>query len=326
MDPLWMFLLLVLVGSEALNITEVKAVLGQDVNLTCSIDVDDIYWYLEVHFNFRVGIGRTFSQTESNYFSPDCESKYVMSGNQLLIKNVSLEDIRLYYCGRKNNRIIVYGDVFRLHTKKSHLNASQGWFLSTTPRFGSVSRINQPEILLLSFYCYFYTLNPHLVSSVSQHALGGVVEVNEGAESVLLPCVYSDKLPDDPFLIWTRSDLSPNSVHLRRENGDDLKNQNQRFRNRTSMNPDALDTGNFSLTLRKPQQSDGGNYTCSISGGREELNLKQIHLKVKEPDQQPQSDSGTPLSGRQRDLHLQSQERSHPDDETGSSPGQRSVV
>uniref|UniRef100_A0A3B3YVV0 Ig-like domain-containing protein n=1 Tax=Poecilia mexicana TaxID=48701 RepID=A0A3B3YVV0_9TELE len=117
--------------------------------------------------------------------------------------------------------------------------------------------------------------------SVSQHALGGVVEVNEGAESVLLPCIYSGTPPEDPFLIWTRSDLSPNSVHLRRENGDDLKNQNQRFRGRTSMNPDALDTGNFSLTLRKPEQDDGGNYSCSISDGREERNLKHIHLKVK---------------------------------------------
>ncbi|XP_023185440.1 NACHT, LRR and PYD domains-containing protein 3-like isoform X2 [Xiphophorus maculatus] len=128
---------------------------------------------------------------------------------------------------------------------------------------------------------------------VSQHALGGVVEVNEGAESVLLPCVYSDKLPEDPFLIWTRSDLSPNSVHLRRENGDDLKNQNQRFRNRTSMNPDALNTGDFSLTLRKPQQSDGGNYTCSISGGREELNLKRIHLKVKVDQQEVEVTEGS---------------------------------
>uniref|UniRef100_A0A3B3XDL2 Ig-like domain-containing protein n=1 Tax=Poecilia mexicana TaxID=48701 RepID=A0A3B3XDL2_9TELE len=111
------------------------------------------------------------------------------------------------------------------------------------------------------------------------HALGGVVEVNEGAESVLLPCIYSGRPPEDPFLLWTRSDLSPNSVHLRRENGDDLKNQNQRFRGRTSMNPDALETGNFSLTLRKPEQDDGGNYRCSISDGIEELNLKQIHLK-----------------------------------------------
>uniref|UniRef100_A0A3B5LI46 Ig-like domain-containing protein n=1 Tax=Xiphophorus couchianus TaxID=32473 RepID=A0A3B5LI46_9TELE len=103
-----------------------------------------------------------------------------------------------------------------------------------------------------------------------------LVEVNEGAEPVLLPCIYSDNPLKDPLLTWTRSDLSPNSVHLRREFGDDLKNQNQRFRNRTSMNPDALDTGNFSLTLRKPQQSDGGNYTCSISNGRQELNLKQV--------------------------------------------------
>uniref|UniRef100_A0A3B3YIM8 Ig-like domain-containing protein n=1 Tax=Poecilia mexicana TaxID=48701 RepID=A0A3B3YIM8_9TELE len=137
----------------------------------------------------------------------------------------------------------------------------------------------------------FSTLNPHLVSSVSQHALGGVVEVNEGAESVLLPCIYSGTPPEDPLLIWTRSDLSPTFVHLRREKGDDLKNQNQRFRNRTSMNPDALDTGNFSLTLRKPEQDDGGNYSCSISDGREERNLKQIHLKVKV---QPQRVHRTP--------------------------------
>ncbi|XP_027874819.1 NACHT, LRR and PYD domains-containing protein 3 isoform X2 [Xiphophorus couchianus] len=128
---------------------------------------------------------------------------------------------------------------------------------------------------------------------VSQHALGGVVEVNEGAEPVLLPCIYSDNPLKDPLLTWTRSDLSPNSVHLRREFGDDLKNQNQRFRNRTSMNPDALDTGNFSLTLRKPQQSDGGNYTCSISNGRQELNLKQVHLKVKVDQQEVEVTEGS---------------------------------
>ncbi|XP_014877745.1 junctional adhesion molecule-like [Poecilia latipinna] len=128
---------------------------------------------------------------------------------------------------------------------------------------------------------------------VSQHALGGVVEVNEGTESVLLPCIDSGTPPEDPLLIWTRSDLSPNSVHLRRENGDDLKNQNQRFRGRTSMNPDALDTGNFSLTLRKPEQDDGGNYSCSISDGIEERNLKQIHLKVKVGQQEVEVTEGS---------------------------------
>ncbi|XP_016536503.1 butyrophilin-like protein 1 [Poecilia formosa] len=129
---------------------------------------------------------------------------------------------------------------------------------------------------------------------VSQHALGGVVEVNEGAESVLMPCIYSGVIPEDnPFLLWTRSDLSPNSVHLRRENGDDLKNQNQRFRGRTSMNPDALDTGNFSLTLRKPEQDDGGNYSCSISDGVKERTVKQIHLKVKVGQQEVEVTEGS---------------------------------
>ncbi|XP_014882705.1 junctional adhesion molecule-like, partial [Poecilia latipinna] len=128
----------------------------------------------------------------------------------------------------------------------------------------------------------------------SQHALGGVVEVNEGAESVLMPCIYSGVIPEDnPFLLWTRSDLSPNSVHLRRENGDDLKNQNQRFRNRTSMNPDALYTGNFSLTLRKPEQDDGGNYSCSISDGVKERTVKQIHLKVKVGQQEVEVTEGS---------------------------------
>uniref|UniRef100_A0A087XKB2 Ig-like domain-containing protein n=1 Tax=Poecilia formosa TaxID=48698 RepID=A0A087XKB2_POEFO len=137
-------------------------------------------------------------------------------------------------------------------------------------------------------------LNSHLVFSVSQHALGGVVEVNEGAESVLMPCIYSGVIPEDnPFLLWTRSDLSPNSVHLRRENGDDLKNQNQRFRGRTSMNPDALDTGNFSLTLRKPEQDDGGNYSCSISDGVKERTVKQIHLKVKVGQQEVEVTEGS---------------------------------
>nr|XP_024656836.1 V-set domain-containing T-cell activation inhibitor 1-like [Maylandia zebra] len=116
---------------------------------------------------------------------------------------------------------------------------------------------------------------------VSQHALAVVVEVNEGERSVLLPCQYSDFIPDDLTVMWTRSDLDPKSVHLQREGGDDLTGQNQRYSGRTSMRPDALDTLDFSLTLRKPTKTDSGNYTCSISDEREELRLRDIQLQVK---------------------------------------------
>ncbi|XP_014841048.1 PREDICTED: uncharacterized protein LOC106916944 [Poecilia mexicana] len=122
-----------------------------------------------------------------------------------------------------------------------------------------------------------------ILLSVSQHALGGVVEVNEGAESVLLRCRYSYGVYEvNPSVLWSRNDLNPKVIHLRREQGDDHKDQNQVYRRRTSMEPDALETGDFDLTVRKPQLADSGNYTCSMSDGRAELKLAQVQLKVKD--------------------------------------------
>ncbi|XP_035772148.1 uncharacterized protein LOC102789195, partial [Neolamprologus brichardi] len=130
--------------------------------------------------------------------------------------------------------------------------------------------------LLLFFFSY-------CVSSVSQLALALVVEVNEGEGSVQLPCQYSGFIPEyNPTVLWTRDDLDPKSVHIRREGGDDLRGQNQLYSRRTSLKPDALDSSDFSLTLRKPTKTDSGNYTCSISDGREEQRLKNIQLQVKD--------------------------------------------
>ncbi|XP_036007142.1 myelin-oligodendrocyte glycoprotein-like isoform X1 [Fundulus heteroclitus] len=116
---------------------------------------------------------------------------------------------------------------------------------------------------------------------VSQHARAGVVEAIEGMESVSLPCSYYSGVTEEPLLKWTSGDFIPNAVHLRRGEQDDLKNQNQHFRGRTSMEPDALETRDFSLTLKKPNISDNGNYTCSFYTGREEFIMTTIHLKVK---------------------------------------------
>ncbi|CAI5670094.1 unnamed protein product, partial [Oreochromis niloticus] len=122
-----------------------------------------------------------------------------------------------------------------------------------------------------------------LIMNVSQHALAAVVEVYEGEISVLLPCKYSGFIPEDnPTVLWTHNDLNPKSVHLRREETDDLKGQNQRYSGRTSMRPDALDTLDFSLTLRKLEMTDSGNYTCSIGNEREERKLTDIQLHVKD--------------------------------------------
>lgn len=118
--------------------------------------------------------------------------------------------------------------------------------------------------------------------TVSQYTtLAAVVEVYEGERSVLLPCLYSGFTPDDSTVIWTLDDLVPKPVHLRGKGGDDLKEQTQQYKGRTSMNPYALITKDFSLTLRRPTKTDSGNYTCSVSAGGSERRLRSIQLHIK---------------------------------------------
>uniref|UniRef100_A0A669AXG7 Ig-like domain-containing protein n=1 Tax=Oreochromis niloticus TaxID=8128 RepID=A0A669AXG7_ORENI len=115
-------------------------------------------------------------------------------------------------------------------------------------------------------------------SSVSQHA--SALEVYEGVESVLLLC-KDTSVPRDPTLVWTRHDLGLPVVHQRSLTGDELTDQNQRYRRRTSMKTDSLQTGDFSLTLRNPIISDSGTYTCTITAFGNERTLTAVELQVK---------------------------------------------
>ncbi|CAI5670075.1 unnamed protein product [Oreochromis niloticus] len=115
---------------------------------------------------------------------------------------------------------------------------------------------------------------------VSQHA--SALEVYEGVESVLLTC-KDTSVPRNPTVVWSRHDLSLPIVHERNDAGDELRDQNQRYRRRTSMKSDSLRTGDFSLTLWNPIISDSGNYTCTIRVTGEEPRLTDVQLQVKEP-------------------------------------------
>ncbi|XP_038126888.1 uncharacterized protein LOC119773804 isoform X4 [Cyprinodon tularosa] len=103
MELLGMVLVLVLLGSEAQNQENVNVSLGQNVPLTCSINVGDIHWFMEDQNQSRRRIGLIFSQTDPIYDSLDFETKYLMIRNQLVIQNFSAEDSRRYFCGKKEN-------------------------------------------------------------------------------------------------------------------------------------------------------------------------------------------------------------------------------
>ncbi|XP_026206127.2 uncharacterized protein LOC113155615 [Anabas testudineus] len=116
---------------------------------------------------------------------------------------------------------------------------------------------------------------------VSQHALG--VEVHEGVGSVVLTCHVDVGVSERSTVVWTREELKYPKIHIRQPSGDDHEEQNQYYMNRTSMRTDALQTGDLSLTLRRPTIRDSGTYTCTVRRIGQELNRTDVQLQVTEP-------------------------------------------
>uniref|UniRef100_A0A3B4WW00 Ig-like domain-containing protein n=1 Tax=Seriola lalandi dorsalis TaxID=1841481 RepID=A0A3B4WW00_SERLL len=95
-------------------------------------------------------------------------------------------------------------------------------------------------------------------------------------ESCILPCSFQGDT--NVVIHWTQVTAGDSPVHSFYYNKDQLIQQDQRFRNRTSLFKDQISGGNASLQLTGLQVQDQGRYKCytGTNRGRKEsfINLK----------------------------------------------------
>ncbi|XP_045919976.1 butyrophilin-like protein 10 [Micropterus dolomieu] len=104
-------------------------------------------------------------------------------------------------------------------------------------------------------------------------------------DDITLPCHV--KPATDAFsemLEWSRADLNPRFVHVRRFGEDHLVDQNPAFKGRTSVSIDGLKHGETSLKLSKVKLSDEGTYKCFIPGLNTESSVQLVVGSVSSPE------------------------------------------
>ncbi|XP_073330624.1 uncharacterized protein [Pagrus major] len=136
------------------------------------------------------------------------------------------------------------------------------------------------------YICTFYSRERTVLMRKQVKLLVKVcqVEVDEGTESVQLPCKTTASLPQDFTVMWKCYEPKlVMTVHNYHEGSDQSGEQDQFYRDRTEMNKDLLETGDLSLTLKNPKHTDTGTYRCIVYNTDGDIvRWKTVLLKVKE--------------------------------------------
>ncbi|XP_039528754.1 uncharacterized protein LOC120479943 isoform X2 [Pimephales promelas] len=122
-------------ASESLTNTPVT--LGSDVNITCDLDIEEIYWYKLKLPDPPELIVRSFDSTVEGggkYENIIYKHKYsVKTNSRLFIKNITIDELGVYYCVKTseplkfNNGIKIYiSDVVQKNiTDSVHMNQTE---------------------------------------------------------------------------------------------------------------------------------------------------------------------------------------------------------
>ncbi|XP_077083084.1 uncharacterized protein LOC143736247 [Siphateles boraxobius] len=96
---LQIYLFMLYQATESLK--NIPVTLGSDVNITCDLDIEEIYWYKQKLPDPPVFILRTFSSTYEGgkHENSSFIHKYsVKTNSRLFIKNITIDELGVYYC------------------------------------------------------------------------------------------------------------------------------------------------------------------------------------------------------------------------------------
>ncbi|XP_067357324.1 CD276 antigen homolog isoform X2 [Channa argus] len=98
-------------------------------------------------------------------------------------------------------------------------------------------------------------------------------------DDVLLPCMSTGA---DLAVFWT--DKNDDNVLTINQSKPDYSSQHEKFKGRVESFPDQYKKGNFSILLKKVQQSDSGSYYCFVPKvkfeQRVQLTVTAVQLKT----------------------------------------------
>ncbi len=105
------------------SVTNTAVTLGADVNITCDLDIKEIYWYRQKSPDPPVFILRTYKSTfeGAEYENSIFEDKYsVKTNSRLFIRNISTDELGVYYCVKTSEprkfsngtKIYISGELF----------------------------------------------------------------------------------------------------------------------------------------------------------------------------------------------------------------------
>ncbi|XP_036948001.1 uncharacterized protein LOC119016335 [Acanthopagrus latus] len=132
-----------------------------------------------------------------------------------------------------------------------------------------------------TFICTVYNREGHILmkKQVELKVKDCQMEVEEGAESVQLPFRTTSDLPEDASVKWS---CSIRTVHMYENRSDQPEKQDPVYKGRTEMKKDLLKTGDLSLTLKHPKETDTGEYWCTVyTKDGDTLRVKRVEFKVK---------------------------------------------